>query len=278
MLIDRGRGLDPALATVCAVRPAPTDLSATRLLIPSQLTNHPAFAPYARAHARCAEIVNGRTEPPLGVPVFVPPPPRTVSAIDYERRVVEHNQLIVRADNLHDVMNALVWLTFPRAKRAISVAHVALGVTADGKTRPRRRDVLTLFDEAGAIILSQRDDLKKMHEAHRWRELFVNHRQDFSQDARVILFGHGALEQLGSSPHRGLTVKALWLPLAHDTPLIEIDAWMAEHVAAGELLAEDEHRLPLPIVGIPGWFPENERANCYDDAAVFRPLRAVKTA
>ena len=247
-------------------------------MIPLRLLTHPAFAHYAIAHALYQEIIAGPTEPPLGVPVFVPPPPRTVSAIDYERRVVEHNQLIVRADNLHDVMNALVWLTFPRAKRAISVAHVALGVTADGKTRPRRRDVLTLFDEAGAIILSQRDDLKKMHEAHRWRELFVNHRQDFSQDARVVLFGHGALEQLGSSPHRGLTVKALWLPLAHDTPLIEIDAWMAEHVAAGELLAEDEHRLPLPIVGIPGWFAENERADCYDDAAVFRPFRAVKNA
>ena len=246
-------------------------------MIPPLLTAHPAFAPYANALALYGDIVAGRAERPSGVPVFVPPPPRTISAIDFERRVIEHNELIVRADNLHDVMNALVWLTFPKTKRAVSVAHVALGVNRDGKTRPRRRDVLTLFDEAGAIILSQRDDLKEMHKAHLWRELFVNHRAAFIDEARVILFGHGALEQLGSRPHRGLTVKALWLPLAHDTPLVEVDAWMAEHVAAGELLAEDEHRLPLPIVGIPGWFAENERADCYDDAAVFRPLRATKT-
>ena len=175
-------------------------------------------------------------------------------------------------------MNALVWLTFPKTKRAISEAHVALGVTVDGKTRPRRRDVLTLFDEAGAIILSQRDDLNALHEAHRWRELFVNHRQDFVDEARVILFGHGALEQLGSKPHRGLTVKALWLPLVRDTSLPTVDVWMATRISAGQLLADNEYRLPLPILGIPAWFAENERAESYDDIDVFRPLCATKVA
>ena len=106
-------------------------------MIPPQLSGHPAFAPYATAHARYVDIIAGRAAPPPGVPFFVPPPPRTVSAIDYERRVVEQNELIVRAGNLHDVMNALVWLTFPKTKRAISEAHVALGVTAVGFFRLR---------------------------------------------------------------------------------------------------------------------------------------------
>ena len=247
-------------------------------MIPSALTAHPAFAPYANAHALYVDIIVGRAAPPPDVPVFVPPPPRTVSAIDYERRAVEQNELIVRNDNLHDVMNALVWLTFPKTKRAVSVAHVALGVTADGKTRPRRRDVLTLFDEAGAIILSQRDDLKKLHEAHRWRELFVNQRQAFIREALPILFGHGALEQLGSNPHRGLTVKALWLPLAIDASLVAVDAWMSQRITEGQLLANNEHRLPLPIVGVPGWFAENEHTACYDDIDVFRPRRSMKNA
>ena len=247
-------------------------------MIPAQLAEHPAFAPYASAHARYVDIIAGKALLPPDVPRFIPPPPRAISAIDFERRVIEHNELIVRADNLHDVMNALVWLTFPKTKRAISEAHVALGVTADGKTRPRRRDVLTLFDEAGAIILSQREDLKEMHEAHLWRELFVNHRQDFVDEARVILFGHGALEQLGSKPHRGLTVKALWLPLVCDTSLPTVDVLMATRIGAGPLLADNEYRLPLPILGIPGWFAENERAECYDYVDVFRPLRATKIA
>lgn len=243
-------------------------------MIPPQLIAHPAFAPYANAHALYEDIIASGALSPPDVPGFVPPPSRAISAIEYERRVVEHNELIVRADNLHDVMNALVWLTFPKTKRAISEAHIALGVTADGKTRPRRRDVLTLFDEAGAIILSQRDDLKTMHEAHRWRALFVDHRQDFINEARVILFGHGALEQLGNNPHRALTVKALWLPLSATSTLQDLDRQLSQGISAGELLAENEHRLPLPILGIPGWFDENEMASCYDDTEVFRPLRS----
>jgi hypothetical protein len=242
-------------------------------VIPVQLKTHPAFAPYLDALAMYENIIANRSAAPPDVPFFVPPPSRTISAIEFERRVVEHNELIVRADNLHDVMNALVWLTFPKTKRAISVAHVALGVTTDGKTRPRRRDVLTLFDEAGAIILSQRDDLKKLHEGHQWRELFVTHRKAFINGARPILFGHGALEQLGSNPHRGLTVKALWLPLACTTPFNELDSWIAQQITSEQLLTEREHRLPLPIVGVPGWFAENERADCYDEVDVFRPLR-----
>ena len=243
-------------------------------MIPAQLAEHPAFAPYASAHARYVDIIAGKALLPPDVPRFIAPPPRAISAIEYERRVVERNELIVRAGNLHDVMNALVWLTFPKTKRAISEAHVALGVTADGKTRPRRRDVLTLFDEAGAIILSQRDDLKKLHEAHLWRALFVDHRQDFINEARVILFGHGALEQLGSNPHRGLTVKALWLSLPASSTLHDADRQLSQGISASELLAANEHRLPLPILGIPGWFGENEIASCYDETEVFRPLRS----
>ena len=247
-------------------------------MIPPQLTSHPAFAPYASAHALYEEICAGRTAPPPDVPVFVAPPPRAISAIDYERRVVERNELIVRADNLHDVLNALVWLAFPKTKRAISAAHVALGVTADGKTRPRRRDVLTLFDEAGAIIVSRRDDLKNLHEAHRWRELFVNLRQDFIDEARVILFGHGALEQMSSNPHRGLTVKALWLPLSASSTLQDVDRQLSLGILANERLAANERRLPLPLLGVPGWFAENESASCYDETDVFRPLQRIRAA
>ena len=127
-----------------------------------------------------------------------------------------------------------------------------------------------------AIILSLRDDLKTLHEGHHWRELFDNHRRDFIHEARPILFGHGALEQLASNPHRGLTVKAVWLPLVHDTLPAALDAWMAARIASDELLTANEHRLPLPLIGVPGWFAENERADCYDDVDVFRPLRAIK--
>lgn len=198
--------------------------------------------------------------------------------MDFERRIVEQNELIVRPDNLHDTVNALVWHTFPAAKRAISETHVALGAAATANGRPRRRDILTLFDEAGALIISQRSDLRALHEAHEWKRLFVEHRAHFIRDCRVILFGHGTLEQLASNPHRGLTVKALWLRLAAEVSLDEIDELLAQGVDSGTSLAANERRLALPILGVPGWFAESEAPACYGDVDVFRPLRTPLVA
>ena len=33
--------------------------------------------------------------------------------------------------------------------------------------------------------------------------------------------------------------------------------------------------LPLPVLGIPGWWPANENPGFYADTAVFRPLSRV---
>ena len=30
---------------------------------------------------------------------------------------------------------------------------------------------------------------------------------------------------------------------------------------------------PLPVLGVPGWWPENENFSFYDDSFVFRPRR-----
>jgi len=277
--------------------------------IPDALATHAAFAPYRDAattlgvarmlasgfpcgtsssdqheHGLVGCTTSGFERPgylksEVGFPPrLIPPPSRALGALDFERALVERNELIVRPGNLHDTMNAIVWRTFPRTKRIISEIHVSLGAANTANGRPRRRDVLTLFDEAGAIIVSRRDDLRALHQAHEWKALFVEHRAEFQRDARVILFGHGTLEQLGAKPHQGLTVKALWLPLPPDISLQEIDAWMAERIANGVLLAADEHRLPLPILGVPGWFTANDEPTCYDDTDVFRPLRPKRAS
>jgi len=243
--------------------------------IPPALFEHPAFAPYREHSLSLDAACELAWLPSAAVPRLVPPPPRALGAMDFERRIVEQNELIVRPDNLHDTVNALVWRVFPKTKRAISETHVALGAAATANGRPRRRDILTLFDEAGALIISQRDDLQALHEVHEWKRLFVDHRAEFIRDCRVILFGHGTLEQLASNPHRGLTVKALWLPRAPEISPDDVDAYLAAGIAGGMLLTANERRLPLPILGVPGWFGENEAPGCYDDLDVFRPLRAL---
>jgi hypothetical protein len=205
---------------------------------------------------------------------FVAAPEKKVSAVEYETRIVAVHELIVN-DSLHDLFNACIWLTFPKTKRIISELHVELGV-GEHNRRPRRRDVLTLFDESGLMLFCEPtlcEEFKVLNETHQWKTLFVERRREFIEHVRPILFGHGALEQLASNWHRGVTVKAQWLPLHCDTTLGELDTFLSEAIRTNNALRDDERRIPIPLLGVPGWFAENEEATCYDDGHIFRPAR-----
>jgi Protein of unknown function (DUF3025) len=205
---------------------------------------------------------------------FVAAPEQKLSAVDYERRIVHVREVVVH-DNWHDVFNACIWLTFPQAKRVISELHVELGC-GENNRRPRRRDVLTLFDESGLIFLCAPvlcDEFKALNEMHEWKKLFVERRSEFIDNVKPVLFGHGALEQLAEHWHRGLTVKAHWLPLESFSSFTDIDAHLASSIRTNRALSESELRIPMPLLGVPGWFSENEVSSCYDDTSIFRPAR-----
>jgi hypothetical protein len=48
----------------------------------------------------------------------------------------------------------------------------------------------------------------------------------------------------------------------------EVDAWLAGQCTAGRLASKPF--TPLPVLGIPGWWAENENFSFYDDSLVFR--------
>jgi hypothetical protein len=50
-----------------------------------------------------------------------------------------------------------------------------------------------------------------------------------------------------------------------------IDAWLAAQCTAEALAAKPF--TPLPVLGIPGWWAENENFFFYDDSVVFRPRK-----
>ena len=115
-----------------------------------------------------------------------------------------------------------------------------------------------------------------MNQQHQWRDLFITHRADFIAQARPILFGHGAMEQLGKQlphAHRGLTVKALWFPLPVITTLDQLGFYLSQRIVSGESLNEHERSTPMLDLGRLGWFAENEFPNCCNDESVFRPIR-----
>jgi len=183
----------------------------------------------------------------------------------YEQYVFDTGRCPTR-EGLHDFFNGLAWLEMPRSKRQLNRIHVAQ-IAADGVGAQRGpvRDAVTLFDENGAV-LSAPEPLWQALAARDWRRLFVELRPLWAQ-ARVLVFGHALLEKL-VAPRRNLTAH-VW---AHPCPggsIAEVDEWLAGQLTAARLAAKPFR--PLPVLGVPGWWPENENFSFYDDSQVFRP-------
>ena len=179
--------------------------------------------------------------------------------------------LVPTRDNLHDFFNGLVWLHFPRAKRRLNALQAAeIGRIGVGPRRGPLRDALTLFDENGAV-LDAPPALWDALLARDWQRLFVSGRALW-REARLLVFGHALLEQLAAAPRKPLTAHVLRAPgrgpaIAIDDGAIEAALQQPEHLAAKPFA-------PLPVLGVPGWWPGNEAGDFYADAQVFRPPRA----
>lgn len=204
----------------------------------------------------------------------------------YEVRLYRQGVAETRPDCWHDLFGALVWLTFPRAKAALNRRHFdALNhapLPGAARTRGPVRDALTQFDECGLIVLcadgTDSDSLWQGIRAHRWREVFVERREDVRSKLGFLLFGHGSYDAL-RAPFHGLCAKAwafacppalLAAPLA--TQIDRADAALADFLTRTADLAP-RHWQPLPLLGIPGVTPENEDPAYYDDPRQFRPRR-----
>lgn len=201
--------------------------------------------------------------------------------------------------NLHDFFNALAWFAFPRIKATLNARQAAaIDVLGVGPTRGGVRDALTLFDENAVLYVSSDPALMAALRGFDWRTLFVARRSAWETPARfasagegegneggarceVRVFGHALLEKL-IAPYAACTAHA-WVvevPEAYFTwPRAQRDAHLDETVSA--TLAADatpgalngRSFAPLPVLGIPGWWPQNEDSAFYDDATVFRAGR-----
>jgi hypothetical protein len=134
------------------------------------------FWPIARAAANFAHLADwpqvseyGRAfdaEPPVRFVVAAPRPRRQRRAgrVDpkalYDARITLERCVPTRPRTWHDFMNALVWATFPRAKRALHerqlralASRIPAGATRLPGTRSREHDALALLDEGGVVVL-----------------------------------------------------------------------------------------------------------------------------
>jgi hypothetical protein len=195
---------------------------------------------------------------------FVPPIGSGARYGDYEIRVYETGCVETRPGNRHDFFNALAWLAFPCSKAALNARHAAEIPREHGR-RGRLRDLLTILDEGGAIVASEDPALLAMLREHRWKELFWVNRERVRTSLRVHVLGHAVLER-ALEPWPGMTCKALIVP-----PGMEADPGAAQWLAALPAEATPRDLPPFPVFGLPGWSPQNEAAEFYDDTRYFRP-------
>ena len=201
-----------------------------------------------------------------GAPLrFVAP---QVDEENYELRTFRSGCVASRPGNLHDVFNALAWLAFPRTKARLNALH-AQQIPLENGRRGRFRDLLTIFDEGGAIVACDDAALVELVRGFRWRELFWERRERVLASMRVRVLGHAVLEQ-ALEPWPGVTCKVMFI--AGDDPDEAAAAWLEglPRQATPKLLA------PLPIFGYPGWFPGNDCESFYEDERYFRPFRRDK--
>jgi len=181
-------------------------------------------------------------------------------------------------DNLHDLFNGLVWWRFPRTKAQLNRLQAeAIAAQGVGAVRGPVRDAITVFDENGAVLVAPTavaDVLWPALLARDWHTLFVTHRALWAQ-ARLVLVGHALMEQL-VAPRKSLTAH-VWVhafePFAAEgaDPFPALDAALAADISAAKLATKPF--TPLPVLGTPGWWPDNEDPGFYADTSVFRPAR-----
>ncbi|MCU0840810.1 MAG: DUF3025 domain-containing protein [Thiobacillaceae bacterium] len=195
---------------------------------------------------------------------------------DYEARILSSGEVPTRRANWHDLLNALAWLAFPRAKAALNAVQcLALAESSPGR-RPARSDAATLFDESGLVLLARDDELAGLLRARRWEEAFWTRRSAW-REARCLVFGHALLEK-ALRPFPAMTGKCLFLPVDDPTDAeVAVDAAVAGAWRAGGI-ARPADLFPLPVLGIPGVWPDNERAEFYAQRSVFRPAARPRRA
>ena len=226
----------------------------------------PWLAPYAAAAPEflgsgAADILNAVSNSPVR---FVPQS-QLPDGQAYEQFIFD-TQTVPTRDNLHDFFNGLCWLTFPQTKTKLNQLQAGqLAMDGVQKTRGAVRDALTLFDENAAFLMAPQP-LWDALIAKDWQRLFVDLRPMW-HDAQLVLFGHALLEKL-VFPRKPITAHVYRVQPAIDS-IASLDAWIAADITAEKLASKPF--APLPVLGVPGWWPENEKLSFYEDILVFRP-------
>jgi len=198
----------------------------------------------------------------------------------YEQRIYEQGLVPTRSCNWHDFFNSLIYLLFPLTKKEMNRLHVEHIRQFGSHKRSRCRDAITLLDECGVIIAYQDEALVNDLTNHRWHSAFVEKRDCWGKTATAIMIGHANYEK-AIDPFIGFTGKALYLKVTSKFFCMDmweqyryLDTMLSQNLES--LMQDNSNLFPLPILGVPGWWPANESEAFYDNQQYFRPKRKPK--
>ena len=192
----------------------------------------------------------------------------------FEPRAFLKGEVLVRPNNWHDIFNALVWIAFPKTKAVINHQQYLAMLDRGCPNRSPRGDALTLFDEDGVVVFSSCLELIKLVRAFCWKDLFWKQRRKMIREMEFIIFGHALYEKM-LSPRLGITAKSIliYYPALAEKKTAEIknvDNILSSYILQPEKLSHGRALSPIPILGLPGWYPDSNKETFYDNISYFR--------
>jgi hypothetical protein len=199
----------------------------------------------------------------------------------YEEYIYATRCVPTRQNNWHDFFGALIWCLYPKTKALLNQLHMAEIAQHGLKQRSKLRNKLTLFDECGVVVCLEPGAFEhaELLRQHQWQQSFITNRSDWWQIARPMVFGH-AIYEMATSPLIGLTAKALFIVVPEGfsqwsltAAYSFVDAKLHEQIANEAVLLDNQQLTPLPLLGVPRWYNDNETAGFYHNTDYFRPKR-----
>ncbi|PPJ43779.1 MULTISPECIES: DUF3025 domain-containing protein [unclassified Pseudoxanthomonas] len=188
--------------------------------------------------------------------------------LHYEARTAQ-GCIATRADNWHDLFNAMVWLRHPTLKHALNQQQCGHIARMGSRERSPAQQALTQFDESGVIVQVRDATLLDLWDRHDWVALFHANAARWHDGGISIaaVVGHALMEQV-LVPGRLLVGKGL-VVLGDPADALK---HVVESISAGATLTTPSELRPLPLAGIPGWHAGQDAA-FYGQQDYFRPLR-----
>lgn len=204
-------------------------------------------------------------------------PPNTA----YETFIAQTGHIPTR-DNFHDLLGGVIWLNYPKAKAVFNQLHQQ-DIEKNGVQHQRSliRNILTLFDENGGVVVSRDKRLLQELQQFNWQSaLFDKKSQWLDGHTQFFPIGHALLEKL-ITPRNNITAHVILLDVSDGffNQTIEqqrdtLDKFLCHFSLNLAQKADLTSKMfqPLPVMGI-GGFSHHQTLAFYQDKTIFREPR-----